>query len=907
MIAPTATYRLQLRGGMTFERAAALAPQLADLGISHLYLSPIFEAALGSTHGYDVVDNATIAVALGGEAGFRLLADVLHRHCIGLILDFVPNHMAASPQNPWWRDVLEWGAEGRHARHFDIDWSAPELILPVLARGYGKTLEKGELGLAFDAAAGAISLTYGGLELPLTPPSYADILGHALDDALSQLARRFAVSTPETTPSLKAALAAAAREPATAALISHALDATRTDLPAVHALHERQVWRLTHWRAAREMLTHRRFFEIADLVGLKVEQSQVFDDVHARVIGLARDGIIDGLRLDHVDGLADPKGYLVRLQAALGKEEPFYLLVEKILGPDEALREDWPAAGTTGYEFIRSLADLLVDARSEAGITEAYHTFIGERIEYESLVRGIKRRTLTHNLASELRALVQMARALAARRPDTRDLGPDTLRSAIVELASALPLYRTYVGASGPEAMDRSIIEAAVRAAKRTRQFDNEEAFDFVKRLALTDVAIPEDQLLALQFAVRFQQTSGALMAKAVEDTAFYRYSRLLALNEVGGEPTEFGAPVAAFHRAMLQRGRAQPYGLSATATHDTKRGEDSRARLYALSEMPEAWSTAAGRWGKQNVSLKYNVRGHVVPEPEAEWAFYQALAGAWPPDLDPDDASGLAALADRMAQFALKAAREAKLHTSWTATDPDYEHALEHFVRDTLDPQISPAFLSDFARVLRPAVVAGALNALTQTVVKLAAPGVPDVYQGTELWDFSLVDPDNRRPVDFQRISGLAGTIDQRTLPSLVRDWRSGAIKLHLLRSGLRLRAQRPALFGAGAYLPLDVAGDQCRRVLAFARVLDKEAAVAVAPRLAFGLLDGLDVPLVPAERWGGTAVMLPAALANRHWVDVCTGVHVDAGAEVALAAILHICPVSLMLSTGGGSGQTR
>jgi (1->4)-alpha-D-glucan 1-alpha-D-glucosylmutase len=905
MMPPTATYRLQLRGSTTFERAAALAPQLADLGISHLYLSPIFEAVRGSAHGYDVVDNATIAGALGGEAGLRLLADALRGHDIGLILDFVPNHMATSPQNPWWRDVLEWGAAAGHAQHFDINWSAPKLILPMLARGYGKTLDQGELGLAFDAGTGAISLAYGGLELPLTPPSYADILCRAPDGALSQLAGPFAVSTPETAPPLKSALAAAAKELATVALISRALDATRMDLSAMHVLHERQVWRLTHWRAGREMLTHRRFFEIADLVGLKVEQSQVFDDVHARVIGLAKDGSVDGLRLDHIDGLADPKGYLLLLQAALGREEPFYLLVEKILGPDEALREDWPAAGTTGYEFIRALAGLLVDCEGEAGMTEAYHRFIGGSVDYEALVRGIKRRILTHNLAAELRALTRVAHRLAIRRLATRDLGPDTLRSAIVELASALPVYRTYVAAKGPDAMDRSIIEATAREAKGTRQVDDEEALDFVKRLALTDVAAPEDQAVALQFAVRFQQTSGALMAKAVEDTVFYRYNRLLALNEVGGEPSKFGAPVAAFHSAMLQRREGQPYGLSTTATHDTKRGEDTRARLYALSEMPEAWAAAVGRWREQNLSLKRDVRGHLAPDPEAEWAFYQALAGAWPPDLAPDDASGLAALAERMAQFALKAAREAKLHTSWTATDPDYEQALEHFVRGTLDPKISPAFPSDFARVLRPVVVAGSLNSLTQTLVKLAAPGVPDVYQGTELWDFSLVDPDNRRPVDFQRISGLAGAVAQRNVPELIHDWRSGAVKLHLLKAGLRLRAQRPGLFGAGAYLPLDVTGDHRHRVVAFARVLGEEAAVAVAPRLALDLLNGVDVPMVPPARWDGTAVMLPAVLANRYWVDVCTGQHVDAGAEVALSAILHICPVALMLSTGRASGR--
>jgi (1->4)-alpha-D-glucan 1-alpha-D-glucosylmutase len=388
-------------------------------------------------------------------------------------------------------------------------------------------------------------------------------------------------------------------------------------------------------------------------------------------------------------------------------------------------------------------------------------------------------------------------------------------------------------------------------------------------------------------------------MAKAVEDTAFYRYNRFLALNEVGGEANVFGAPMAEFHRAMRERSKRQPEGLSATATHDTKRGEDARARLYVLSEMPESWAAGAERWREQNRALKCTVRGCPLPDAETEWALYQALAGAWPSDLGPDDAAGLVALAERMVQFALKAAREAKLHTSWTAPNPGFEQALLQFVRDMLDPGISSAFLADFTRVLQPVFVAGALNSLVQTLIKLAAPGVPDIYQGTELWDLSLVDPDNRRPVDFKRMSHVASELDHSSVPSLLQGWRSGAMKLHLMRAGLRLRAQKPELFRAGRYLPLDMVGDQSDHVVAFARVLDEEAAVAVAPRRALSLLDGADVPMVPPSRWRNTAVVLPAQLAGRRWTNVCTGQHVDAKFEVALDAILHISPVSLLLAT--------
>jgi (1->4)-alpha-D-glucan 1-alpha-D-glucosylmutase len=562
------------------------------------------------------------------------------------------------------------------------------------------------------------------------------------------------------------------------------------------------------------------------------------------------------------------------------------------------VREDWPVAGTTGYELIGALAGLLVDSDREAESTEAYHRFIGARPDYNALVRSLKRRTLTRNLAGELRHLVRIAHTLASRHLATRDFGPDTLRSAIIALAAALPVYRTYVTASGGEAADVALLEAATRDAQETREVDDRQVLDFVKRMLLVDVMDAEDRAIAQHFATRFQQTSGALTAKAVEDTAFYRYNRFLALNEVGGEPDVFGEPMAAFHRTMLERHARQPLGLSSTATHDTKRGEDARARLYVLSEMPAVWAAAAERWREQNRALKRRVRGRTVPDAETEWAFYQALAGAWPPELTPDDAAGLAILAERMTQFALKAAREATLHTSWTAPDAGFEQAVEHFVRSALEPRTSPEFLADFARLLQPVSIAGALNSLTQTLIKLTAPGVPDIYQGTELWDFSMVDPDNRRPVDFDRIARLASELDGRGVPALLRNWRSDAVKLHLLRTGLRLRAQRPALFRDGAYLPLDVVGDHCRCVVAFARVLKEEAAVAIAPRLALGLLEGLDIPIVEASRWRNTAVILPPALANRRWLNLCTGEGLGAGTEVALDAILHISPVSLMLT---------
>jgi len=661
----------------------------------------------------------------------------------------------------------------------------------------------------------------------------------------------------------------------------------------MHELHEAQVWRLAHWRAARETLTYRRFFEIADLVGLRVERASVFDDVHARLLELVAEGDVQGIRIDHVDGLADPESYLERLQEASGGT---YLLVEKILGQDEHLRADWPAEGTTGYEFILSLANLLVDPRGEDAMTAAYNAFLGEDIDFPALALETKRRLLARNLAGELDRLKDMALSLAARDPMTRDYGPDTLRRAIVELTAALPVYRTYVNVAGPADADRELIEVAAEAAKTTREVENEGALDFLKRVLLLDFAEPEDQATALEFTTRFQQTTGPVMAKALEDTLFYRYNRLVALNEVGGEPERFGATAEQFHGAMTRRFARQPFGLSATSTHDTKRAEDARARIYAISEMPEAWAEAVSRWSALNAELREP--NGLGLDPETEWAFYQALVGVWPPALTPDDANGLNALADRMIQFMLKAVREAKSFTSWTAQDADYEGVVERFTRSTLDPKLSRPFLEDFFSTCQPLFVAGALNSLTQTLIKLTAPGVPDIYQGCELWDFSLVDPDNRRPVDFAVRHALAQNDGAGDPEALIKDWRSGAAKMHALRAGLSLRARKPRVFAEGDYQPLSVIGPCAGNVIAFARVLGSEAAITVAPRLPLSLLGGVSEPRVPGERWHDTTLRFPDTLAGRHWNNVLDKSLTGLQGEMNIGQLLYSFPCALLIS---------
>ena len=901
MIAPSATYRLQFRNGMTFARAANLASYLARLGVSHVYGSPVFQAEPDSTHGYDVTDNRILDRMLGGDASFERMIAAFHAAGLRFILDFVPNHMSASPHNPYWRGVLEWGQASDYAQFFDIDWSAPKLLVPALGTSYGRALEAGELGLHFNEENGSLTFTYRDLNLPLTPTSYAQVLIREQSVESSDWARRFAVATPETSPELKTNLATAAQNMTMRRALEQAIAETVQDTTALHELHEMQCWRLIHWRAARETLTYRRFFEIADLVGLKVESPKVFDEIHVRLGALIADGGVDGIRIDHIDGLADPKAYLERLQKTFADEEPLYLLVEKVLGPDEEVRGDWPVAGTTGYEFIACLAGLFVDNCGEAAMTRTYCEFLGDDVDYQRLSIDAKRRTLTRNFAGELDRLKDMAGALAARHLASRDFGADTLRRAIIELVAALPVYRTYVDISGAQAEDDSILEVALSRAKANREVEDEEAIDFLARVLKLDFEAPEDQASALEFATRFQQTSGPVMAKALEDTTFYRYNRLIALNEVGGAPDRLGASVAEFHRAMERRLQRQRAALSTTATHDTKRGEDARARLYVLSEMPKTWAAAVERWAEFNAPFHCELGGMATPGPDVEWMFYQALAGAWPPDLTVDHGPALAVLSDRMAAFMLKAVREAKVHTSWTDQNAEYEGAVENFTRAVLDPERAQPFLRDFVSVCEPIFRAGALNSLSQTAIKLTAPGVPDIYQGTELWDLSLVDPDNRRSVDFDHRHALQEAIDAMPVPALVASWRNGAIKMRLLKAGLKLRTVARHVFEKGDYLPLTVAGETADHVLAFARILGPDAIVVIAPRLCLGLLGQDDLPLVPPACWKSTIVQVPDTLARRHFCDIVMG-----GTMLApflLEEVLQRFPVAVIASTTGVS----
>lgn len=893
MSTPRATYRLQLRGGMTFARAADLAPYLARLGISHVYLSPIFRAVPGSAHGYDTADFNEIDPELGGSDGFAALAGTARANGLKIIIDFVPNHMGASPANPWWRDVLEWGAASRYAQHFDVDWSAPKLIVPALGKPYGEALGSGDLTFRFDAKTGGVSLRYYELELPLTPPSYADVMTKADPAAFAELARRFASSSPETSGQLLADLSEAAVDPSIRRQIDAALADIQSDKIALHDMLEAQVWRLAHWRASRESLTYRRFFEISELVGVRVEQASVFDDVHRTILALVADGLVDGLRIDHIDGVADPLGYLTRLRAAVGEDT--YIVVEKILGPGEDVRPEWPVAGTTGYEFIRDIATLLV-AEDDGTLKRGYADFIGREADFHAEALAIKRRTITRNLAGELDVLTSQALELARSDIATRDYGADTLRRSIIELASNLSVYRTYVDTAGTKPADAAVLHAAAEAAKASREVEDESAIDLITRFLTLDLETPARQAVALGFATRFQQTTGPLMAKALEDTLFYRFNRLIAANEVGGEPDRLSEPVSVFHDRMRARQNGAPRALTATATHDTKRGEDARARIYTVSECPDTWIAAVNRWSEQLAGYCSEINNERVPEPQIEWLFYQSLLGAWPANSSVTDAHDLEALRDRMVAFMQKAAREAKLRTSWTQPDEAYEAALEQFVVGALDPNRSAGFLCDFAAIAKPIILAGVLNSLSQLVIKLFAPGVPDLYQGTEFWDLSLVDPDNRRQVDYEPRSKALQN-HEADIPNLLRSWPDGAIKLLCMQRGLQLLAQVDEPTAEAEYIGLDVQGAMARHVVAFARQYRTHTIIVVAVRLPLCHLQGVTEPHIPSDRWLDTIVLIPPQLRSPRLDNILTqqAVVVSEG-QLELCRLLDQFPVAVL-----------
>lgn len=936
-VIPRATYRVQFHAGMRFDDAICAVPYLAALGISHLYASPYLRAREGSTHGYDIVDHNALNPEIGDAADHGRLCDELARHDMGQVLDIVPNHMGVlEADNAWWLDVLESGRASEHAVAFDIEWEPPspelrhKLLIPVLGDHYGRVLESGELVLGFDADDGVFSLRYYKHRFLLDPQQLPELLevgggvpveGIEPRDAMEvlSLVEAFGRLPPHDTdddsartkrqhdlPLLKRRLVhqyaqhAWLRETVRRAVT--ALNGVAGDPRSFDALDRvlsRQAWELSSWRAAADDINYRRFFDVNTLAALRMERLEVFEATHRTILRWVREGKVDGLRVDHPDGLADPQQYLERLQRSHVQAqksdgcEPraLYVAVEKILADHEHLPADWAMHGGTGYRFSNLVHGVLVDSRNEASFDALYREFTGRTQSFDEVLYSAKRLVMHHLLAADLQVLTEALHRIALADRRTRDFTRNRLRTALVEVTAGFPVYRTYITERGTSDADRRHIDWACAAARRSSAGTEHSAIDFLQKVVL-DAPVESDAWLRaakLQFVLRWQQFTAPVMAKAMEDTTFYRHVPLASLNDVGGDPRRFGLSVAAFHALNGGRARHRTHALLATSTHDSKRSEDVRARLAVLSEVPGEWRDAIARWSAMNRARAG--RADVQISPNDEYLLYQTLVGIWPLRLVDDEV--LASLRERVQTYMLKAVREAKDRTSWIDADPVYEQALAQFIELLLHAREPNPFLTDFESFVGPIMRLGLANSLNQVVFKLTVPGVPDIYQGCETWNWALVDPDNRRPVDFAALAVLLDDVVTRwsravEIEGFMRIWwleGDARLKLCITWRMLQLRREHPALFAHGSYVPIGAAGSATEHVVSYARSLGEQCCIVIGSRWLHRLsrdagarfavhadgserLGGSD-----GRSWVGSCISLPDALGYPRWVDLLTG----------------------------------
>jgi (1->4)-alpha-D-glucan 1-alpha-D-glucosylmutase len=913
-----ATARLQFHRDFPIPRATALVPYFAALGISHLYASPLLRARAGSTHGYDVVDPNEINPELGGEAALRELVAALRAQDMGLILDIVPNHMGVGgAENAWWLDVLEWGRASPYAEFFDIDWDPPDatlrgrMLAPFLGASYGEALADNHLKLVFDPEDGRIVLDYFNNRFPINPRDYTAILlteGGPLEEA----ARAFS-DLPTDRDAMRQA-AAAAREtllrPELAGAIEDALkpynEGDDTARDHLHRLLDRQNFRLAWWRAASDEINWRRFFDVNALAGLRAELPHVFDETHRTILRLYAEGLIDGVRVDHVDGLADPRGYCRKLRRKLetaaesrphGLSRTPVVWVEKILATHERLPPEWLTDGTTGYDFMNDVAAVLHDAAGEADMTRIWVDTTGRPAEFETEAVAARRQILRDSLSSELYATSVALHRIARRDLVTRDYTLTAIQRTLTELLAHFHVYRIYAGPAGLSQADRQAMDWAMAGARRTVRAVDRHLLEllavWLSGENLRNLPPGSRRREFLRAMIRFQQLSAPTAAKSVEDTAFYRYGRLISRNEVGTEPAQFAMTEAAWHAACRDRRKRVPNALLATATHDHKRGEDARMRLAVLSEIPLEWEAALQRWMRLNAPLRRDLNGP-APDPTDEVMLYQTLIGAWPLALSPEDRDGMAAFRERVAAWQQKALREAKRHSGWAVPDEAYEAACQDFLTAVLDADRPARVAQDICAFVHRIAAAGAVNSLSQLLLRVTSPGVPDLYQGCEFWDFSMVDPDNRRPVDFD--ARARALTQPAALPELLADWRDGRIKLHVLSRALAFRAAAASLFLDGAYVSLKVEGAFAGHALASLRSVEGHHAITVISRCPGGF-DIKETPHIPATDWGGTSVLIPRNLVGLSMRDVLgMGGSGALPARLQLQDILADLPVALL-----------
>ena len=950
---PRATYRLQLNHDFTFTRATAIVPYLAALGISHCYVSPCLKARPGSMHGYDIVDHNSFNPEIGTAEEFDRFVDALHQHDMELIMDIVPNHMGVmGSDNAWWLDVLENGEASIYASFFDIDWQPlkeelhGKVLVPVLHDHYGAVLESGELKLVFDSARGEFSIHYREHRFPVNPRQYprilllcTDSLAGKLDEQNADLLEFQSLITAfghlpgrqETSSDL---IAERNRDKEIhkhrlAELCARCPEINECILPAVewingnpadpasfenlHELIKAQAYRLANWRVAADDINYRRFFDTNDLAGIRMESETVFEATHRLVLRLMAEGKVNGLRLDHPDGLYDPAQYFERLKRSIAlatKSEngTHYVAIEKILIGSEQLPAGWAVCGTTGYDFANLVNGLFVEPAAVVPLERIYRNFTNEQIYFDDLAYRCRKLIMRVALASELNLLANHLTRIALSKRRTCDFTLNSLRDALTEVVASFPVYRTYVSPSGVSEEDPRYIRLAIASSKWRSPAADTSIFDFISDVLLTRIADGQDpayRSAVTTFAMKFQQFTSPVMAKGLEDTAFYRYNRLVSLNDVGSDLHRFGITTAEFHAANQERLLCWPHTMLATSTHDSKRSEDVRARLNVLSEMSALWGLRVREWRRFNRTHKRLINHKPAPSPNDEYLLYQTLVGAWPlPLTDKNDRNGWKAFSERIENYMLKAIREAKQNTSWINKNAEYETAVLSFVRALLNPDPNNRFLNDFLPFQRRVARIGMWNSLSQTLFKLTCPGVPDIYQGNELWDFSLVDPDNRRPVDyihrqqvFESICGWSNFPDVSSMASLLQTPEDGRVKLYLTWKTLCLRRQQPSLFQEGEYLPLAVAGTKADHIVAFARKSGATTLLVIAPRLVAGLLNNTDVPPIGSRIWKDTRVVLPAGDCRTRYRNMFTGRLLDSSAEIRVAEAFAEFPAALCL----------
>jgi (1->4)-alpha-D-glucan 1-alpha-D-glucosylmutase len=917
---PRATYRIQFGKHFGFNQAADIAPYLARLGISHVYCSPYLHARPGSEHGYDVTNHNALNPELGDEEAFRHMLVSFRQSGLEHILDYVPNHMGVGgSDNPYWLDVLEWGEDSQYSDWFDIEWDShsqnPErkVLVPFLADQYGVVLESGKFELRFDEVKGEFSVwVYDTHRLLVSPFTYSEIVG-AETIELERLADEFSTlphsraETGRRTAELKAKLVKLvgsskdSRDRLNGRIESfRGVPGKLGSWRILDSLIQKQNWRPAHFRVAADDINYRRFFNISGLAGIRMELPEVFEATHALVLRLIEEGELQGLRIDHVDGLYNPKEYLERLRKRTGNS--CYLVVEKILASHESLPRDWPVSGTTGYEFGKQVTGLLVDSLAEKTLTNFYQEFTGERQSFSEIVREAKIKIMENEMASELEAISRHALRIARQNPRTVDFTQNILRRALKETIACFPVYRTYLDGSRQEESDERYIRWAIAQASKNELEVDKSVFDFLEKL-LSGRLVESSRSgyswhSVIHFAMKVQQFSGPVMAKGFEDTALYRYNRFIALNEVGASPDQFGMTVSSFHKANVERLENWPHSMLATSSHDTKHGEDARARLAALSLLPEEWAAKVSMWSRILRARRGDVEGTAPPARNDEYLFFQNLIGSWPAELTlplPIDRVILEEYMARMENAMIKSVREARVHSNWTSPDSDYENAITSFIHETLDPQVSGTFFENFLPFQRLIAQMGVHNSLVQLLLKLTSPGVADIYQGSELWDLSLADPDNRRPVDFplrqkmlERLNDPSDENRLRFIKELLANWHSGEIKLALLWLILTFRREHSAIFDQGAYEPLSAPEETGSRICAYLRLAEGQCCLVAA---------ALDARCQPSDYLEST---IPAGSWSRilEWRDVLTSKSISSsGGELRLAEIFANLPVALLV----------